>query len=240
MKIKEHIPNIITSMNLLSGCIAIVMAFEKAFIWVVFWVLIAAVFDFFDGMTARVLNVPSKMGKELDSLADVVSFGVAPATAVFVWLQNYVIYPETFEVVRVFIPYFAFVIPVYSALRLAKFNIDERQTSSFIGLPTPANGVFWISYIYGISSIQGIQNYILLVITLVLIVILSLLMVSEIPMFSFKLKSFKLKGNEKPLILLISSIVLISILGVIGLSTTVLLYILISFVPSKRSKVSVK
>jgi len=240
MKIKQHIPNTITSMNLFSGCIAIVMAFEEAFIWVVFWVLLAAIFDFFDGMTARVLNAPSKMGKELDSLADVVSFGVAPATAVFVWLQNYVVYPDLFEGVSEIIPYFAFLIPVYSALRLAKFNIDERQTSSFLGLPTPANGVFWISYIYGISNIQGIQNYIFLLITLVLIVILSLLMVSDIPMFSFKLKSFKLRGNEKPLILLISAIVFISILGVIGLAATVLLYILISFVPSKRSKASVK
>lgn len=240
MKIKQHIPNTITSLNLFSGCIAIVMAFEEAFIWVVFWVLLAAIFDFFDGMTARVLNAPSKMGKELDSLADVVSFGVAPATAVFVWLQNYVVYPDLFEGISVIIPYFAFLIPVYSALRLAKFNIDERQTSSFLGLPTPANGVFWISYIYGISNIQGIQNYILLLITLVLIVILSLLMVSDIPMFSFKLKSFKLRGNGKPLILLISAIVFISILGVIGLAATVLLYILISFVPSKRSKASVK
>ena len=240
MKIKQHIPNAITSMNLFSGCIAIVMAFEGAFIWVVFWVLLAAIFDFFDGMTARMLNAYSKIGKELDSLADVVSFGVAPAVAVFVWLQNYVIYPETFEIIRVFIPYLAFLIPVFSALRLAKFNIDERQTTSFLGLPTPANAIFWISYVYGISSIQGIHNLLLLIITLALIIILSLLMVSEIPMFSFKLKSLKLKGNEKPLFLLVSAIVFISTLGIIGLAATVLLYILISFIPIKWSKESVK
>ena len=91
---KKHIPNIITSLNLFSGCIAIVMAFQGAFFWVVFWVLLAAVFDFFDGMAARILNAPSKIGKELDSLADVVSFGVAPAAAVFILLRNYAIFPD--------------------------------------------------------------------------------------------------------------------------------------------------
>ena len=142
---KKHIPNTITSLNLFSGSIAIVMAFEGAYIWVVFWVIIAAIFDFFDGMAARLLNAYSDIGKELDSLADVVSFGVAPAVAVFTLLRNDIIYHESLIFIQPYIPYLAFVIPIFSALRLAKFNIDERQTSSFIGLPTPANALFWIS-----------------------------------------------------------------------------------------------
>ena len=136
---KKHIPNTITSMNLFSGSIAIVMAFEGAFIWVVFWVILAAIFDFFDGMAARLLNAYSEIGKELDSLADVVSFGVAPSVAVFILLRDYILFPESLSIIQPYVPYLAFIIAVFSALRLAKFNIDERQTSSFIGLPTPAN-----------------------------------------------------------------------------------------------------
>ena len=122
---KKHIPNSITSMNLFSGCIAIVMAFEGAFIWVVFWVILAAIFDFFDGMAARLLNAPSIIGKELDSLADVVSFGVAPAVAVFILLRDYTIYSELFIHVEAYIPYFAFIIPVFSA-QIGRASCRER------------------------------------------------------------------------------------------------------------------
>ena len=222
-------------MNLFSGCIAIVMAFEGAFLWVVFWVILAAIFDFFDGMSARILKAPSKIGKELDSLADVVSFGVAPAIAVFIMLRDYSIYIELLTNIQSYIPYLAFIIPVFSALRLAKFNIDERQTSSFLGLPTPANALFWISYVYGVYNISS-TNSIFPYITLVLIIILSLLMVSEIPMFSFKMKALKLKGNEKPIILIIFAIVLLAMCGIIGFAWTVLAYILISLVTAKLKK----
>ena len=226
-------------MNLFSGCIAIVMAFEGAFIWVVFWVIMAAIFDFFDGMSARLLNAYSKIGKELDSLADVVSFGVAPAAAVFIMLRSYTIYGELLSSIQYYIPYLAFIIPIFSALRLAKFNIDERQTSTFLGLPTPANALFWISYVYGVYSISA-TNSLLLYITIILIISLSLLMVSEIPMFSFKLKSLQLKGNELPLILIICAVAFIVIWGVIGLAWTILAYILISIVSAKLPKKSVK
>lgn len=236
---KKHIPNTITSLNLFSGSIAIVMAFEGAYIWVVFWVIIAAVFDFFDGMAARLLNAYSDMGKELDSLADVVSFGVAPAVAVFTLLRNPVFYPDSLIFIQPYIPYLAFIIPIFSALRLAKFNIDERQTSSFIGLPTPANALFWISYVYGIHIIAA-ESIITLYLTLVLIVALSLLMVSEIPMFSFKLQSMKLKGNEKPLILIICAIAFVSLWGIAGLAWTVLAYIAISIASAFISKNAVK
>ena len=236
---KKHIPNFITSLNLFSGCVAIVMAFEGAFLWVVFWVIAAAIFDFLDGMAARVLNAPSKIGKELDSLADVVSFGVAPAVAVFIMLRSYTSYLESLATIQSYIPYLAFIIPVFSALRLAKFNIDERQTSSFLGLPTPANALFWISYVYGMYNISTTNNF-MLFLTLLLIIVLSLLMVSEIPMFSFKLKNMQLKGNEKPLLLSVCAIILLLICGVSGLAWTVLLYILISIVSVQLQRKSVK
>ncbi|MGV8962189.1 MAG: CDP-diacylglycerol--serine O-phosphatidyltransferase [Candidatus Saccharimonadaceae bacterium] len=236
---KKHIPNFITSLNLFSGCIAIVMAFQGAFIWVVFWVILAAIFDFFDGMSARLLNAPSKIGKELDSLADVISFGIAPATAVFILLRDYIYYSEYITSIQLYIPYLAFIIPVFSALRLAKFNIDERQSSSFLGLPTPANALFWISYVYGIYNIS-ISNSLVLFITLAFIITLSLLMVSEIPMFSFKLKNFKLKGNIKPLLLIICAITFLSIWGIVGLALTILSYIAISYISIKLNTKSVK
>ena len=235
---KKHIPNTITSMNLFSGCIAIVMAFQGAFIWVVFWVILAAIFDFFDGMTARALKAYSIIGKELDSLADVVSFGVAPAMAVFILLRDYAVYSESLTPVQSYIPYFAFIIPVFSALRLAKFNIDERQTTSFLGLPTPANALFWISYVYGVQSVS-VVNSAFWFLTLALAVILSLLMVSEIPMFSFKLNNLKLRGNEKPLLLIICAITFLSLWGIIGLALTILIYIVLSLIPEKRNQKSV-
>ncbi len=237
---KKHIPNTITSLNLFSGCIAIVMAFEGAFFWVVFWVILAAVFDFFDGMAARLLKAPSKIGKELDSLADVVSFGVAPSVAVFTLMRNnYVAYPNSLIVLQPYLPYFAFIIAVFSALRLAKFNVDERQTTSFMGLPTPANALFWISCVYGIAN-MNISNSNVLFLILVLIITMSLLMVSELPMFSFKMNSLKIKGNEMPLILIISTIVFLSLWGIIGLAATILLYIAMSLISLLASKKSVK
>lgn len=229
---KKHIPNFLTSLNLFSGCIAIVMAFEGAFYWVVFWVIAAAVLDFWDGMAARLLQAPSKIGKELDSLADVVSFGVAPAAALFIMLRNYALYPDALAAWQPYLPYLAFIIPVFSALRLAKFNIDERQTTSFLGLPTPANALFWISYVYGTYNLS-VDNVLILYVTLPLILILSLLMVSEIPMFSFKMKSMKLKENLKPVLLIISAIIFLSIWGIMGLSATILTYIALSIVSNK-------
>lgn len=236
---RKYIPNTITSMNMFFGCIATVMAFEGAFIWVVFWVILAAIFDFFDGMSARLLNAYSNIGKELDSLADVVSFGVAPAVAVFILLRNYSHYTEPFILIQQYIPYTAFIIPVFSALRLAKFNIDERQTSSFIGLPTPANALFWISYVYGIQEYSA-KSSISLFLTIGLIIALSLLMVSEIPMFSFKIKSFKIKGNEKHFILLLCAITFTLSCGISGLAWTVIAYIAISIIASLIRKRDVK
>ena len=141
MSIKKHIPNTITCCNLVSGCIATSFAFGGNPEMALLWIIIGAVFDFFDGMSARLLHVSSPIGKELDSLADDVTFGVAPATIVF--SQLFVMeYPGFLEPLRPWLPYAAFIIAAFSALRLAKFNLDERQTTSFIGVPTPANALF--------------------------------------------------------------------------------------------------
>lgn len=229
---KKQIPNIITLLNLFSGCIAIVMAFHGNFSAVVIWVIVAAIFDFFDGLAARALGVSSKLGVELDSLADVVSFGVAPSVAVFTFLNTgFEMYPSALLPARHILAYIAFLIPVFSAYRLAKFNIDTRQTTSFLGLPTPANALFWVSYIYGIS---GTQSQPLLFLTLAFIIALSLLMVSEVPMFSLKLKSLKLKGNEKQLLLILLMIVFVSLWKIMGIAWGILAYIGISLVTMKR------
>lgn len=140
---KKHIPNTITCCNLISGCIATYWAFQGDYRLALLFIVIGAVFDFFDGMTARLLHVSSPIGKELDSLADDITFGFAPSAIVFSFLS-----PLTTQL-SPYIPYLAFVMAAFSALRLAKFNLDERQTLGFIGLPTPANALFWGSLIVG-------------------------------------------------------------------------------------------
>ena len=140
--IKKVIPNTLTSCNLISGCIATGFAFQGDVRMALMFIILGAAFDFFDGMSARLLHVSSPIGKELDSLADDVTFGVAPATIIFAHLKV-MDYPSALECCRPWLPYFAFVVAAFSALRLAKFNLDERQTTSFIGLPTPANALFW-------------------------------------------------------------------------------------------------
>ena len=146
MSIRKYIPNTVTCCNLVSGCIATSYAFGGEPKMALLWIVIGAVFDFFDGMTARLLHVSSPIGKELDSLADDVTFGVAPATIVFSEL-SVLDYPTFLQPFSSYIPYLAFLIAAFSALRLAKFNLDERQTTSFIGVPTPASALFWGSLI---------------------------------------------------------------------------------------------
>lgn len=233
---KKHIPNILTSMHAFSGCIACVMAFNGNYLWVVIWVIIASVFDFSDGFAARMLKALSPIGKDLDSLADMVSFGVAPALVVFRLLSDS---PQmyTFDCpIAEYIPYISFLLVIFSALRLAKFNNDERQSTSFIGLPTPANALFWISLCYGISmrdeSIQALSFYPVIV----LVVIFSLLLTAEIPMFSLKIKSLKLKGNELRYLLILFMIIAISFWGLLGIAAGIVLYIVLSATASKFLK----
>lgn len=194
MSIKKHIPNTITCCNLVSGCIATSYAFGGSPKMALLWIIIGAVFDFFDGMSARLLHVSSPIGKELDSLADDVTFGVAPATIVF--SQLYVMnYPQALEPLRAYLPYVAFIIAAFSALRLAKFNLDERQTTSFIGVPTPANALFWGSLIvFEPFWLNGYSWSLWIVLALILIT--SYLLVCEMPLFALKFKQWSYKGNE--------------------------------------------
>lgn len=230
---KKYIPNTLTSLNLFSGCIASVMAFQGEYLWVVVFVVIAALFDFSDGFAARLLKAYSPMGKELDSLADMVSFGVAPSLTVFTFLKGHLDVITDNPVVIEYLPYMAFLLAIFSALRLAKFNIDERQSESFIGLNTPANALFWISFCYGLTNTVPVVSPMLIYLVLIAILVFSSLMVAEIPMFSLKIKSLKFKGNEQRYFLALFFIVLIYFLGILGISGGILLYIALSIINSR-------
>ena len=201
MSIKKHIPNAVTCGNLFSGCIACVMAFSGAFDMAMAFIVLGAVFDFFDGMVARLLGVSSPLGVQMDSLADDVTFGLAPAAVVFNYMQV-LDYPEYLGSFAELLPYTAFIIAVFSACRLAKFNVDTRQTNTFIGLPTPANALFWSSLVTGAGRwILDLNAGWLFM--LGLIILFSYLLVSEIPMFSMKFKNLSWKCNRVRYIFLI-------------------------------------
>lgn len=231
--ITRHIPNTVTCLNLFSGCIACVMAFEARYELAFLFVLLSAVFDFFDGMLARLLKAYSPIGKEFDSLADDVSFGVAPALMVFSFLKEpAMIYPDFLLGVKEYIPYLAFLIAVFSGLRLAKFNVDERQTSSFIGLPTPANTLFWGALIVGAGDFLLTHFNALYI--LALVCIFSLLLVSEIPMFSLKFKSLSWKDNKVSFIFLLVCIPLLLFLWISGFAAIIAWYIILSLFTRKN------
>ena len=209
--ITRNIPNTLTCGNLVSGCVATVCALSGDAKLALIWIIIGAVFDFFDGMSARLLGVSSPIGKELDSLADDVTFGVAPASMVFCQLMV-MEYPMKFAMVENYVPYFAFVMAAFSALRLAKFNLDTRQTTSFIGLPTPANALFWGSLL--VSQVDFIESsWNMIPVLLVMVCVSSWLMVSEIPMFALKFKQWGWKGNELRYSFVIFSVVMMVWLG---------------------------
>jgi CDP-diacylglycerol--serine O-phosphatidyltransferase len=234
---KKHIPNFITCLNLFAGCMACVMAFQALFFHAFLWILMAAVFDFMDGMAARLLKAYSPLGKELDSLADVVSFGVAPGLIVYAVLKQICsnVWGNNVCMLCFLLPYVAFLIPVFSALRLAKFNIDERQATSFIGLPVPANAIFWASFIAGTTQYINENGFLYGTITLLLVIVFSFLLISEIPMFSLKVKNLSWKGNQRRYILIITSVFAVLFLKSAGLSVAILLYILLSLgEPRKR------
>lgn len=230
---KKHIPNCITCCNLISGCIATVFAFGGNLEIALVWIIIGAVFDFFDGMVARLLHVSSPIGKELDSLADDITFGVAPSTIVFSQL-GIMDYPSFLEPLREYIPFLAFIMAAFSGLRLAKFNLDERQALGFIGLPTPANALFWGSLLVGIGD--KLANYpIALFLVLGGILVSSWLLVAEVPMFALKFKQWGWKGNEIKYIFLLSCIPLLSIFGITAFAIIIAWYVVLSVVVMKRN-----
>ncbi len=235
MSIKKHIPNSITCCNLISGCIATSFAFSGNAKMALIWIIIGAVFDFFDGMSARLLKVSSPIGKELDSLADDVTFGVAPATIVFAEL-GVMDYPSFMEPLRGILPYFAFLIAAFSALRLAKFNLDERQTTSFIGLPTPANALFWGSLL--VMNPDWIENESWSVFAIIILILVSsYLLISELPMFALKFKHWGWKGNEVKYCFAIISLLTLTIFGILeGWCIVIALYFLASVLLYLRHK----
>lgn len=227
MNIRKYIPNTITCLNLTSGCVATVMALSGNLYGAILWIIAASVFDFMDGLAARLLKAYSPLGKELDSLSDIVSFGVAPGMALWVLLKQAVGVIGLTGVAS-YLPYLALVIPVFSGLRLAKFNIDERQTTSFIGMPVPAHALLWGSLTCALQPYVAVHASTLLYCGILLAIVTSYLLVSELPMFSLKVKSLGWKGNKQRYVLGIFGLLFVLLFKIPGITATILLYILLS------------
>lgn len=232
--IVRNIPNSITCCNLISGCIATYNAFLGDIRMALLWIIVGAVFDFFDGMSARLLKVSSPIGKELDSLADDITFGFAPSAIIFYEL-SIMEYPSELLMLKPYLPYFAFVMAAYSALRLAKFNLDERQSLGFIGLPTPANALFWGALFVGAQNFMESTAYMLPVV-LLMICVSCWLLIAEVPMFALKFKQWGWKGNEVKYIFLISCLPLLLIFGITAFSVIIAWYVVLSVVVNLRNK----
>ncbi|MDR0794904.1 MAG: CDP-alcohol phosphatidyltransferase family protein [Tannerella sp.] len=249
---RKHIPNLLTCANLAFGCYACILALDGNYYGSMLAIIVAAGFDFADGFAARLLKAYSTIGKDLDSLADIVSFGVAPGLMVFDFLDHvqktiHWSHPLTGKVFLLF----AFVIPIFSALRLAKFNHDDRQTDSFIGLPVPAHALFWTSLIYVLSlSMEGtaisgmvpqlisiripeMPSLFILLFISITAVCSSLLLVSEIPMFSMKIKSPAWKDNQSRYVLMVIAMVLIVGFGFFGITLSILFFVCLSGISKK-------
>ena len=252
MVIKKHIPNILTLTNLFCGILAIKVGFSEHYYLAGFFVIIGAFFDFFDGFAARLLKVQGELGKHLDSLADMVTFGVAPGVVIYSFLSSFI--------EDSYIPYISFVIPLLSAVRLAKFNLDSNQSDKFIGLPTPANALFFVfiplvfvleslgwdyptvlthmngDYVsrplvtYSLSTSETLKYFII-----VGILLFSYLLNAPIEMIALKFKSFGWKGNEIRFVFLALCLVIISLSLLISsvfvsVPIIILLYIILSII----------
>jgi len=224
---KKHIPNFITSLNLFSGCIAAVYAFNGNLETAAYFVLLAAFFDFMDGLAARALKAYSEIGKQLDSLADMVSFGFIPGIFIYKML--------TFSLAANGLPeylaYAGFIITIFSALRLAKFNLDTRQTENFIGLATPANTLFFISIPFlqavPLEAMALFSNPIIL---LILTFGFSFLLISEIPLFSLKFKALAFNSNIHRYLLVLISLFLIIFFKFAAIPMIIVIYIILSII----------
>ncbi|HLT80518.1 MAG TPA: CDP-diacylglycerol--serine O-phosphatidyltransferase [Cyclobacteriaceae bacterium] len=215
----RHLPNLLTCCNLLTGAAGIIYLLQEPGLVPAAWfVWIALLFDFLDGFTARVFNVSSPIGKELDSLADVISFGLLPSVLVYTLVQTQIQNP--------YLPWVALVIAVFSALRLAKFNIDDTQTNSFRGLPTPANALF----ITGLPFLAGGPGAFLLTpyALIAVAIVFSLLLVSRVELFALKFKDWSWKHNQVQFVFLIISVVLVAVFKFAAVPLIILLYILLS------------
>ena len=235
MSIKKHIPNIITLLNLLCGCTAIVYVGQSDFETAFYFVCLGIFLDFFDGFFARLLNVASPLGLQLDSLADMVTSGVVPGFVMFKMFQNL-----NTEISNIsFYSFFGFLITLGACYRLANFNIDIRQSDSFIGLPTPANTLFIMSLpLILINTDQEFvkealsNNYVLMAIT----VFSAFIMNAEIPLFSLKLKSFNLKVNLLQIAFLLISIILLLFFKFLGVAFVISFYVILSIIRNLKPK----
>ena len=221
-RIKQLIPNTLTSSNLFCGCIGIVFAFNNQLEYAATMIWIAGVFDFLDGFSARILKVSSEIGKQLDSLADMVTFGVLPGILLYQMILN----TNSF----IYLPYIAFIIVIFSAIRLAIFNIDARQSDTFIGLPTPANAFCISAFPFVLNDFNTITNHQIAIVLSVYTLLFSWLLVADIKMLALKFKSFTWFGNEVGWIFIILSILLLAVFQITALPIVIGLYILISVI----------
>lgn len=229
MGLKKHLPNTITCCNLLSGCLSILFVFSGRPVAASIMIFVAGIFDFFDGFAARLLNAHSPIGGDLDSLSDVVSFGVAPGFIMYRLMCDGIAQPilpiGDFDV----FPCFAFLLPVFSAVRLAKFNVDTRQTTSFIGLPTPPMAIFMASLPLAFWQLGRIGQPVLNPwLCLGIVLIFSFMMVCNRAFFSFKMKKATWKGNEVRWIFLILAVAGFAVFRFVALPFILLTYILMS------------
>ena len=237
MNIKAQIPNTITLLNLFCGCIALVFAFYRQFEMAFGFVSLGIFFDFFDGFFARLFKVSSPLGLQLDSLADMITSGIVPGLVMYqLMITNET--PVATSYTQIF-PYLGFIIALGSCYRLANFNIDTRQTDSFIGLPTPANSLFILSlplvlqHTDSLFVIEALTNqWILLAITLFSAYILN----AEIPLFSLKIKKFNFKDNVLQVVFLMSALVLLIFLNYLAIPLVIVTYVLMSVVNNKVNK----
>lgn len=278
MKQMFNIPNLFTASNLMCGVISIILALSGRLEWACYFIFFAGIFDFFDGFLARKLKVAGEMGKQLDSLADMVTFGVAPGILVFVmlvlgqfgssrledfslmnnlWHEQADVSPIIYSIIRdylngdiiaanglmKFVPFLALIIPFFSLFRLAKFNIDTRQSESFIGLPTPANTIFFTAFplLFVLAVNKG--DFDAVIFTLIqpvyfvpIVLIMSLLLIAELPLFSLKFKDFSWKNNQVRFIFLGACAILIPLLLAWSIPIIIILYLLLSLIENYRKK----
>jgi len=231
--LKKLIPNSLTALNLFFGCQSIISSLEGNLQQAAWFIGIAAILDFFDGFVARLLNAYSEIGKQLDSLADVVSFGVAPGMIFYVISQDHLLFGNSFPMyvpLLILFSYLPFLIPIFSAVRLAKFNIDTRQSDSFIGLPTPANALFICAIPFVLESgpdwaaLLFASKYFLLLFPIVS----SYLLVAELPLFALKFKNFSFTDNSLRYLFLLGCGVLIFFFHYFGVGLSIVHYVLLS------------
>ncbi|BFM42252.1 CDP-alcohol phosphatidyltransferase family protein [Flavobacterium sp. CFS9] len=231
MNIKKHIPNLITLINLFCGCIAVVFVSQENFLMAFCMVSLGIFFDFFDGFFARLFKVSSPLGLQLDSLADMVTSGVVPGYVMYsLFLKSA---DPNNEVALTIVPFLGFIVTLGSCYRLANFNIDTRQTDSFIGLPTPANALFILSLPLVIDFSDSLiifemltNHWILLGITLCSAYILN----AEIPLFALKVKKFTVKDNVLQIVFLLISLALVVLLQYMAIPLIIIIYVLLSVV----------